>query len=158
MKPRLYLDSSIISYLSARPSRDLIQAARQEVTRRWRDTRRDDFELWVSEVVVRETETGNPEMAARRLEPIEGIPLLPVTEAVIDLAEALVREGPMPQNAADGAFHLALASVHDLDYLLTWNCRHLANAEMVRAARKLLEARGCSVPSVCVPDELLGEE
>jgi len=157
MKPRVYLETTVISYLAARPARDIVQVAHQEITRQWWAKRRADFELYVSPVVVREARAGDPDAAARRLQCIEGIQRLEVTDEVIELARLLVAEGPLPPKAADDAFHLALAAVHEIDYLLTWNCTHLANAEMMVGVRRLLESKGCTAPEVCVPEELMGE-
>lgn len=158
MKESVYLETSIISYLCARPSRDLVVAARQQTTWQWWDTRRGDFDLYVSQAVLREIAAGNPEMASQRLKFVSGIPSLRVDDDAEELANALLTDGPLPARAADDAVHLAVAAVHGIDYLLTWNCRHLANAQMLVVVRRLLERRGCHVPMVCVPDELLGEE
>lgn len=156
MKPRVYLETTVISYLTARRSRDVVQVAHQEITQQWWETRRHDFDLYVSQVVVREAGLGDPDAAARRLAAIEDIQLLDVTVEVDELAEALVTEGPLPEKAGDDAIHLALAAVHEMAYLLTWNCTHLANAEMMAAVRRVLEGRGYTAPEVCVPEELLG--
>ena len=157
MKPRVYLETTVVSYLTARPSRDVVQVAHQEITREWWEKRRKDFELYISQVVLREASSGDPDAAARRLAAIGDIQLLDVTVEVEVLAEALVVEGPLPEKAGDDAIHLALAAVHEMDYLLTWNCTHLANAEMMAAIRLLLEKKGYTAPEVCVPEELLGE-
>ena len=158
MGKTLYLESSIISYLCARRSRDLVQAARQEITWRWWDTRRADFDLYISQLVVREVSAGDPDAAAERLALLHGITLLDVDEDAEQLAQALLTEGPLPQRAAEDAVHLAVAAVQGLDYLLTWNCRHLANAEMLPAIESLVRSKGYRAPLVCVPDELLGEQ
>jgi predicted nucleic acid-binding protein len=157
MKARIYLETTVVSYLTARPSRDLIQAAHQRITLEWWESRAPDFELYASQLVVREASLGDPEFARERLRRIEGIPLLDVNEAATRLAEALLSEGPMPTKAADDALHLALAAVHGMDYLLTWNCRHLANAEMADAAGRVIRKQGFGPPRVCTPEELMGE-
>ena len=158
MKPRVYLETTVVSYLTARGSRDVVQVAHLEITRQWWEKRRDDFDVYVSQVVVREASQGDPDAAARRLAAIENLPRLDVTVEVEALAQALVAEGPLPEKAADDAVHLALAAVHEMDYLLTWNCTHLANAEMMVGVRRLLEDKGYTPPVVCMPEELLGEQ
>jgi len=108
----VYLETTIVSYLTARPSRDLVNAARQELTWEWRETRRDDFELFISQAVVDEAGAGDPEAAQRRLELLSSVPLLDVRDDAELLAVALIEEGLLPGRAADDAFHLApLASV-----------------------------------------------
>ncbi len=156
MAPRVYLETTIISYLAARRSRDLVQAAHQEITWEWWERRRRHFELYISPVVVREVSRGDPDAAARRLDLIQAIPQLEVTDEVIELAKALVAGNVLPQSAADDAFHLALAAAHGMDYLLTWNCTRLANAEMLAGVRRVLQERAYPTPEVCVPEELLG--
>jgi predicted nucleic acid-binding protein len=158
MKPRVYIETTVVSYLVARGSRDVVQVAHLEITRQWWETRRGDFDVYVSQVVVREAGQGDPDAAARRLAAIEALPRLALTVEVEALAGALVAEGPLPEKAADDAVHLALATVHEMDYLLTWNCTHLANAEMMAGVRRLLEGKGHTPPIVCLPEELLGEQ
>jgi len=157
VKPRVYVETTVISYLCARRSRDLVHAAHQEVTWEWWETRRQDFALFVSPVVLREISAGDPIAAARRLEFIEGIDVLNVTDEAIELADALVAEGALPPNAADDAFHIALAAVHGMDYLITWNCKHLANMEIADAVGRVIEDRGFDPPRICVPEELMGD-
>jgi predicted nucleic acid-binding protein len=154
----VYLETTFVSYLAARPSRDLIQAAHQQITWEWWEARRRDFELYISQLVVREASAGDPEQAARRLEFVKGIPLLDVNDAAIDLAASLVADGPLPRRAADDALHIAVATIHGMDYLLTWNCKHLANAETVMAVNTLLTRKGFAPPVICVPEELLGTD
>lgn len=157
MKKRVYIETSIASYLAARPARDLIRAARQQLTREWWDSRRGDYDLYVSGIVLDEASEGDPDAARRRLEVLEGIPVLDARDEADELAEALVREGPLPQTAVDDAGHLALATVHGMDFLVTWNCRHLANAEYFEGIATVVQARGYKAPIICTPQELLGE-
>jgi hypothetical protein len=119
MAKSIYLESSIVSYLSARRSRDLVQAARQATTWQWWDTRRADFDLYISQLVIREMSAGDPDAAEERLALLQGIALLDVDEDAEQLAQALLTEGPLPQKAAEDAVHLAVATVQGLDYLLT---------------------------------------
>lgn len=157
MKPRLYIETSVVSYLTARPTRDLIRAAHQQLSMHWWDVRRRDFDIYVSELVIQEAGAGDDTAAQRRLDVLQGIPLLQVNEPVIALAEALTKDGPLPKSAADDAFHLALAAVHAMDYLLTWNCRHLANAELTQAMNAVIRSHQCGPPHVCTPEELMGD-
>jgi predicted nucleic acid-binding protein len=156
MAKRIYVETTIISYLSARPSRDLIVAAHQQITRDWWDTRRREYELYISQVVLREAKAGDEEASRRRLELLDGLPLLAINEEAVRLASALTESGPLPTRAADDAFHLALATVHGMNFLLTWNCRHLANAELTYQIQEELTARGFRAPVICTPEELSG--
>jgi len=153
---RLYVETSIVSYLTARPSRDVIRAARQELTWEWWERRREAFDLYASRLVVEEAEEGDQVAAQRRLEALAGIPLLDLRDEVGQLAAALIAEGPLPRAATDDAVHLALATVYEMDFLLTWNCRHLANAELTEPVANFLRARGYRPPVVCTPEELMG--
>lgn len=158
MKPRVYLETTIPSYLTAWPSRDLVRAAHQHITREWWEKRREQFELFVSQVVVRECQAGDPTAAAERMVTLEGLPLLEQTEAATRLALALVEQVPLPDRAALDALHIALAAVHGMDYLLTWNCTHIANAAFREPIESVCRASGYEPPTICTPEELLSEE
>lgn len=158
MKPKLYLETTIPSYLVAKPSRDLLVAAHQQITRDWWETRRGSFDMYASELVLQEARGGDPEFASRRLQLLAGIPILPLTGEIAEIAEQLTKDGPIPRKAAGDALHIAVATVYSCDYLLTWNCRHIANAELQRAIRRIIERRGYDVPALCTPEELMGEE
>ncbi len=151
----VYLETTIISYLAAAPSRDLIKAARQEVTREWWSKCRDAYAVYASQVVARESREGDPSAAARRLDLLFEVPLLDVTDDAINLATALISQGLLPNVAGDDALHLGVAAVHGMDYLLTWNCTHLANATFRDRISFWLMERGYYPPSVCTPDELM---
>lgn len=155
MKTRVYIETSVISYLTARPSRDLVGMARQQVTQTWWDVRAK-HDLYTSEVVARECNSGDPEAAARRMTAIEDIPLLRVTTDAVEIAKSLVSDGIIPQKAAEDALHIAIATVHTVDFLLTWNCKHIANPEIQRRIALHLDAMGMLLPFICTPDELLG--
>jgi len=158
MKAKLYLETTIPSYLVGRPSRDLLVAAHQAMTRAWWETRRTEFDLYVSELVVQEVRAGDASLSARCLELLAGVPILPISDQVLQLAEALVTDGPIPQKASGDAAHIAIATVYGCEYLLTWNCRHIANAELRRAIRYVVERYEYEVPGLCTPEELMGEE
>lgn len=157
MKQTIYIETTIFSYLTSRPSRNLVAAAWQQVTSDWWANQRDKFELYISELVVAEAERGDLEAAARRLEQLQKIPELSITEEVISFADALVEKGAIPLKAADDAMHIAVATIHGVDYLLTWNCRHIDNAEIKPLIRKVCEDSGYSYPEICTPQELMGE-
>jgi predicted nucleic acid-binding protein len=156
MKAKTYIETTIVSYLVARPSRDLLLLTHQEITRDWWQSRRCHFDLYISELVMEEAAAGNPVVAQRRLEILADITILPQTPSVEVLAEDLIGEGVLPSKAAADAVHLALATVYGCEYLLTWNCRHLANAEIQRAARVIAGRHGFDLPTICTPEELMG--
>ena len=157
MRGRVYLETTVVSYLISRPSRDLVIAARQQITRDWWDHRRGEFDAYVSELVIREARGGDPEAARRRLEALEGIELLGLKPEVLQAARSLTAHGPIPTNHFEDAMHIALAAVHAVDYLLTWNCSHIANAQMRSAIAESLDQLGHNCPAICTPEELMGE-
>jgi predicted nucleic acid-binding protein len=157
MKRKIYVETSVISYLTARPSKTIIGAAHQQITMAWWETR-NQYELLVSESVLRECGAGDPEAAARRLASLQDVPLLLITEEALQVAESLVAHGIVPIKAAEDALHIAVATVNGVDYLLTWNCRHIANPEVQRNIAKHLEQLGLFLPFICTPEELLGDE
>ena len=152
----VYLETSVFSYLTGRPSRDLLASARQQITERWWHDHRQRFELFVSPVVEREAGKGDPEAAARRLSAMTGISQLAVNAEVERLAAQLIQDGALPSTAAEDALHVALAAVHRIDYLLTWNCRHIDNAETKPAIRAVCAVLGYPCPEICTPEELMG--
>lgn len=157
MKKRIYVETTIVSYLTARPSRDLVKAARQEITREWWESCRSDFDVYASQVVTREAREGDTEMADRRKRVLDELPLLDLTDEALDLAARLIEEGPMPEEAAVDALHIAIATESQMDFLVTWNCRHLANAALRGAVMRKLWEWGCNPPEICTPEELMGE-
>lgn len=157
MKQRVYIETSILSYLTALPSRDVIQAARQQVTIAWW-ARRHEYSLFVSDPVLGEARRGDPAAAARRLEAAGGIPVLSGAEEAEVLAAALLAGAAMPSKAVVDAAHVAIAAVHGLDFLLTWNCTHIANAAMRPRIETICKDHGFPPPIICTPDELLPQE
>lgn len=156
-KQFVYIETTIFSYLAARPSRDLVTAARQQMTWDWWREHSEAFELRASLLVFDEARDGDPEAAARRLKFLDGIAILDVNDDVLALAEALVEEGVLPGRAAKDAAHVALAAVHGMDFLLTWNCKHLANAHVSRNVEHTVFEHGYAPPAICTPNELMGE-
>ena len=157
MRKSVYIETSIPSYLTARPSRDVRAAAWQQITDQWWNEARADYELFTSELVIVEVSAGNPEAAARRLEALQGIAELPIDEEVQELADQLILKGGIPLRAEADALHVAVAAVHGIDYLLTWNFRHIDNAAKKPIIRSICAAAGYSCPEICAPMELLQE-
>jgi hypothetical protein len=153
---KVYLETSFVSYLAAWPSRDLIVASHQQITHEWWRRRRASFDLYVSQRVIDEAGAGDEEAAQRRLTLLEGLPLLDLNEEVIRLAQEFVAQGPFTEAASADAVHIAVAAVHAMDFLLTWNCRHIANAEIVRMTAVICDDEGYGIPHICTPEELLG--
>jgi hypothetical protein len=155
MKPKIYLETTIPSLLTAWSQRDLVMAADQQVTREWWETRRKDFQLFVSQVVLDEAAEGDSTAAAARLEVLRPFPILEITADAETVARAVLRTKLIPAKAADDALHLAIASVHGMHFLLTWNCRHLANAAIGGGLAAACEAAGFRMPVICTPRELI---
>jgi hypothetical protein len=155
-RPRAYLETTIVSYLAAQPSRDLITAAHQQVTRDWWESRRTAFDVFVSQFVAQECAAGDPAAALRRMAYLKGIPLLSITDDIRQTAHALTEGGLIPERYATDALHIAVAVVHRMDYLLTWNCKHIANAGLWKPIAAVCDRRGQSLPTICTPVELMG--
>lgn len=152
---KVYIETSIVSYLTARPSRDVITLARQELTREWWENRRHRFELCTADIVVGEAAEGYSEAAGHRLAVLDEITKLATTPEAEDLADYLLREGPLPKKAAVDALHIAVATTHHVDYLLTWNLSHIANAAMRKPIEALCRSREHEAPIMCTPEELM---
>jgi hypothetical protein len=157
MSETVYIETSILGYLTARPSRDLVVAANIEITREWWDTRRSAFQLYSSQAVVKETSQGDTEIASRRIEIIRNLALLDLNQSVLDLAEQFLERSSLPAKADVDAVHIAAATVNGMDYLLTWNCKHIANAQIQRKLAEISLDLGYELPILCTPYELLGD-
>ncbi len=153
---KIYIETSFVSFLAGRPSRDLLAAAWQQISTDWWENRRSQFELFTSELVIDEARRGDEDAARRRLSYIDELPVLNITPSAISLAQQFLDENAMPAKAFGDALHMALAVVHRMDYLLTWNCRHIANAQTKPLARRLCIGRGLPFPEICTPQELMG--
>ena len=153
----LYLDTSVIGYLTIRPSTNLITASNSVITQNWWDTRRENFTLYISEVVLEELARGDQEIATKRLELISELPLLAINEAVEELAQQFLIKSNLPPKASDDALHIALATVYKVDYLLTWNCKHIANAQIQKKLSQISIQSGYELPTICTPYELMGD-
>ncbi len=154
MKPTVYIETTIVSYLTAWPSRDVVRLAQQQVTRDWWDRQRTHFDLFVSQLVVRESGRGDAAAAAERLRLLNDLPALDITGEAESLAIALIAESALPAKAAADALHIAIAAVNGIDFVLTWNCKHLANAIMQPAIQRDCISRDVQAPIICTPDTL----
>lgn len=157
MSETVYIETSILGYLTARPSRDIVVAANIEITREWWDKRRSYFQLYSSQAVVKETSQGDTEIASQRLKIIRNLALLDLNPSVLDLAEQFLERSSLPAKADVDAIHIAIATVHGMDYLLTWNCKHIANAQIQRKLADICFDLGYELPVLCTPYELLGD-
>ncbi len=153
MNPSVYVETSVISYLSAKPSRDIVIAAHQQVTRRWWRNR-SSYRLFVSQFVRDEAAGGDPTARARRLRVLRGIPALAVSDEATRVAGELVRRGALPKKATVDAFHIGIAAAHQIEYLLTWNCKHIANATMRGTIETICRSASLTPPIICTPEEL----
>ena len=153
----VYLETTFISYLVARPSRDVIVAGHQQTTQDWWANRRSQFECSVSQVVIDEASVGDPAEVQKRLAIIGGLPALDDHAKTLNaLTQAIMAAGILPPHAFPDAAHVAVAAVHAVDYLLTWNCKHLANAQISRRIAVVCEKLGHKMPIICTPEELMG--
>jgi len=157
VKKTVYIETSIPSYLTARPSRDVRASAWQEITCQWWEADRSIYELFTSELVVVEASGGDPSAASRRLGILAGIPELPIDEETQDLATQLMAQGGIAKSAEADALHVAVAAIHGMDFLLTWNCRHINNASFKPIIRSVCTSVGYACPEICTPLELLPE-
>jgi predicted nucleic acid-binding protein len=151
----VYIETSIVSYIAARPSRDLVIAACQQATRTWWHDHRHRYELYTSQLVIAEAGRGDPEASGARLGYLKDIPQLKITSEIRDMAAALVERGALPKKAGADALHIAAAAVHNIDLLLTWNCRHIDNPSTKPVVRSVCTAQGYMCSEICTPIELL---
>lgn len=152
----VYIETSVVSYLTARPTSDLLTAAWRQITLDWWETQRTRFDLRTSDITVEEAGRGDPAARARRLGALAGILVLPLSEEAVKLSKELLRKRALPAKALNDALHVAISAVHGVDYLLTWNCRHLDNAEVKPVIRRVCASYGCAGPEICTPQELMG--
>ena len=148
------METTIPSYLTSRPSRDLIIAGHQQITKEWWEKRKDGFQICISQLVIDEARAGDPGAALERMRVIKDFPMLDITPEVGFLASGILDSGILPPKAATDAAHIAIAAVHGLDFLLTWNCVHIANAVIAKAVAKTCRQHGFECPIICTPEEL----
>ncbi len=158
MKRKVYLETTVISYLTARPARTIIGAAHQQMTQDWWDYSRSNYDLLISELVVRECSAGDPDAAQKRLDVLAGIPLLDIDPQIRSIATGLVAQSCVPPNVFEDALHIAIAAAHSVDFILTWNFKHIANPILQQRIARYLESCDLVIPFICSPHELLGED
>lgn len=154
MKPKVYIETTIVSYLAASASRDIVIAGHQQITREWWEGR-NRFDLFVSQAVVEEAGRGDRTVATRRTALLSGIPVLELGQEVHELASGLLQVRAVPANAMVDALHIAVAAVNRVDYLLTWNCTHIANATVRGKIERACRDAGLQSPVICTPEELM---
>ena len=154
----VYIETSVISYLRQKPSPQVVTAARQLLTHRWWDDERQNYQLVVSQYVIDEASAGDPALAADRLQALDGIPLLPHDPQIPRIAAEIMAIGVLPPKAQVDALHIATVAHHRIQYLLTWNCRHIANAKILPRIQGVLKDLGIPIPIICTPEELLGDD
>ena len=157
MKSKIYIETSVISYYTSRPSRDIVIAARQQITQEWWEESRHQFDVFISMLVLEEAKEGDSVASKRRIEALNRIPVLEITDEAKELASSLVKLGPIPESHSEDALHIALATVNGMDFLLTWNFNHINNAAMKKEITKIVEKQGYEAPVICSPEELEGE-
>ena len=157
MKRKVYIETSVASYLTARPSRDLVVAAHQQLTAEWWAKHRRRFDVYISEIVLREAAKGDESAATKRLAELDGMEVLTLDDDARLLARLFVERGLIPKKALEDALHVAVATAQGMDFLLTWNCRHIANAEVVERLEAVCLALGYRMPTLCTPEQLMGD-
>jgi len=156
--PTVYIETSIVSYLRQRPSPQVVMAARQLLTHQWWNDERDNYELVTSQFVLDEAAAGDPVLAAERLQSLDGIPLLPRDSQIGVIADEIMSRAILPPKAAVDALHIAMVAPHGIQYLLTWNCKHIANAKILPRIHEVLTELGCSIPIICTPEEMVDDD
>lgn len=154
----VYIETTIVSYLAARPSSQVVSAARQLLTRRWWDHERHNYDLVASQYVLDEASRGDREFAKVRLEALEGVRLLDLSAEIPALAAELLARSLLPPNARLDALHIAATAFHSVEYLITWNCTHIANAKILPSIRTALYDLGYAIPVICTPEEMVGDD
>jgi hypothetical protein len=157
MSETVYIETSILGYLTARSTKNLILAANMEITKDWWEFRRKVFVLFTSEAVLDEIAQGDAQIATQRLDMVRDFPLLELNQAVQGLASQFLTRSNLPPKAKVDAIHIAAATVHGMDYLLTWNCKHIANAQIQGKLAEISIDMGYALPILCTPNELMGD-
>ncbi len=156
--PRIYIETSIVSYLRQRASGQVIKAARQLLTRRWWEEERANYDLVTSQYVIDEAGDGDPLLAQERLDALDEIPLLQLGPEIDAIAEEIMTRAILPSKAQVDALHIATAVHHRIDYLLSWNCTHIANARILPRIHDLLTDLNCFIPIICTPEEMVDDD
>ncbi|AFZ51870.1 type II toxin-antitoxin system VapC family toxin [Dactylococcopsis salina] len=156
MSESVYIETSILGHLTARPTDNLILAANMKVTQDWWNEHRHSFTLYASEIVADEATKGDATIAAKRLELLQPLMFLQLTEEAFELSQAFLKQSNLPEKALIDSLHMALATIYGLNYLLTWNCKHMANAQLQRKLSEISWKLGYVLPVICTPYELIG--
>ena len=156
--PTLYIETSIVSYLRQRANTQVIAAARQLLTRQWWDEERSNYELVTSQYVLDEASAGDPLLASERLQSLDGIPLLPLDPQIAVIANEIVSRAILPPQASIDALHIAMVAHHRVQYLLTWNCKHIANGKILPRIHNVLTELGYPIPIICTPEEMVNDD
>jgi len=156
--PTLYVETSIVSYLRQRPSTQVVTAARQVLTHQWWHHERANYELVASQYVIDEASDGDPDLAGEGLASLDGIPLLTADPDVEDIAKEIMARAILPPKALFDALHIAITAHHRIEYLLTWNCRHIANAKILPRIHSVLNDLSIPIPIICTPVEMVEDD
>jgi hypothetical protein len=151
----VYIETTIVSYLVAYPGRDLIVSAHQQITKEWWYKAQERFNLYISEAVLEEISVGDPIAAGRRQEIVQGLPILELNKNVRKLVRNYEKNLGLPSKAKADLLHIAFAVEYEMDYLLTWNCSHIANGEVIRRLMVTNQRLKKSSPLILTPEELL---
>jgi len=154
----VYIETSIVSYLRQKPSSQVVAAARQLLTHQWWSEERSKYQLVVSQFVLDEAAAGDASLAAERLEILDGIPLLPLDPAIADIADEIMSRAILPERARTDALHIAMVAHHRIQYLPTWNCRHIANARILPRIHGVLNDLSIPIPVICTPEQMVGND
>ena len=154
----VYVESSVISYLTARLSRDIVTSARQNITTEWWESYRSSYDLYISELVLEEISSGDSAASSARLTVTEKMAVLVATDSAKELARTLLAQGALPANSIEDAMHISIAAVQGVDFLLTWNFKHINNANTRNRIERVIDAAGYTCPVLCSPEELINEE
>ena len=154
----VYIETSIVSYLRQRPSSQVVMAARQLLTHQWWNFERANYELVISQYVIDEASAGDPILAVDRLRALDGIPLLPLDPEIAWIADEIMDRAILPPKARTDALHIAAVSHHRIQFLLTWNCRHIANAKILSRIHDVLIDLSIPIPVICTPEEMVSHE
>lgn len=156
-RKKVYIETSVVSYLFANPSRDLIIAGKQQITWEWWHTKRSKYKSYISELVLREAQGGDPQQALKRIEVITRIPILKFDEKIVDIASMLMDSIPLPKKALNDALHIALCIWHRIDFLVSWNCKHIANPTNQKVIAHISNINDWNELTICTPLEMLGD-
>lgn len=155
MKKTVYIESTVISYFVAKPSRDLIVAAHQQITQDWWESALPFLSPYISQFVISEISLGDAVASSARLKAISSFPVLEMTPEIASLANLYFKAINIPAKARSDAFHLAMAAWHGLDFMVSWNCAHIASGRVRAIVKQINGASGLATPTICTPEELM---